>query len=134
MEAKDLRIGNFVDWNGEVGIVSQLLEKDVFFKCGKTDLYDSLKTIPLTEKWLLKFGFEKIYNDYKIQIQENDGGGNSNYWIFVDTGIDNESNEFTIQLVSAEGDWFISKNKYDHQLQNLYFALQQKELTIIIQE
>ena len=116
MEARELRIGNFVDWNGEVGIVSQLLEKDVFFKCGETDLYDALKPIPLTEEWLFRFGYFKL-DDYKTTIH------------FVVKG----------HLIWLCNDLFMcEKNgvilKYVHQLQNLYFALQQKELTIINQE
>lgn len=122
MEAKELRIGNFVDWNGEVGIVSQLLEKDVFFKCGETDLYDSVKPILLSREWLLKFGFcivdingtiEATLPSFRYNIQTV---VDYNGFFFCD-----EENVLTNLL-------------YVHELQNLIFALSKKELTIKKQE
>ena len=95
---------------------------------------ESNEHIPISKEWLLKFGFEKIESDYRIQIQKDDNQGNSDYWIYVDSGFDNESNKFKVMLVSGEGDWFTSKNKYVHQLQNLYFALTGEELTFKNQE
>lgn len=118
IKANELRIGNFVDWNGEVGIVSQLLEKDIFFKCGETDLYDAINPIPLTKEWFNKFGY---YNENRPNHFEKD--------------------EYTIDwhiFWDCNGMFIEDKNgiriKYVHQLQNLYFALKQRELTIKKQE
>jgi|688.fasta_scaffold04820_4 hypothetical protein len=123
IKATELRIGNYItekNKQNQIYSVSNHNAKN----------YSNIYPIPLTEEWLLDFGFEKTEVDFKIQIQKNDNGGNTDYWIYIDTGINNETYEFTVQLVSQEGCWFTSKNKYVHQLQNLYFALTQQELTI----
>lgn len=139
MDSRELRIGNYVDCNGIVSEIVETRTNYVRLKYFREDvekehislvlLDERVKEIPLTEEWLLKFGFEKIESDYRIQIQKDDSQGNSDYWIYVDSGIDNETNKFKVMLVSGEGDWFTTKNKYVHQLQNLYYALTGEELT-----
>jgi hypothetical protein len=86
-----------------------------------------LSPIPLTEEWLLKFGFKKgnsIYPEgYSINILNTDtylrpsfeGGF---YWGF------NLRNKSDCELYNAK------PIKYVHQLQNLYFALTGNELEI----
>lgn len=118
MEAKELRIGNFVDWNGEVGVVSQLLEKDVFFKCGETDLYDALKPIPLSREWLLKFEFCIV--DINGTIKATLG----NFRYNVQTAVDYNGFFF------CDGENVLTNLLYVHELQNLIFVLIKKELTI----
>ena len=96
MEEKELRIGNYVN------IEDTILSIDL------QELYYNLSLmtpIPLTEEWLLKFGFEKAYEtcyQYKDFILNDK-------FIMMDIDI-------TVQL------------KYVHQLQNLYFALTGEEL------
>lgn len=108
LKPQELRIGNLVDWNGEIGIISQLLEMEVAFKCGECDLYEALKPIPLTEEWLLNFGYTKKY---------------SNFW-----------NLGHIVWECYDSFFICDKNgitlKYVHQLQNLYFAINGRELTV----
>ena len=71
MEVRELRIGNLVYFNGnhnEIGVVSEIIKKGVTkftpYKIGinhRIDIYyeiDKLEPIPLTEEWLLKFGFK----------------------------------------------------------------------------
>jgi hypothetical protein len=83
--------------------------------------------IPLTEEWLLKFGFCIYYDSYvrhsgrktieiSLDAQADESG---DVWIGYsnDIGID-------IQTIS------LCEIKYVHQLQNLYFALTGEELTI----
>jgi hypothetical protein len=104
MEAKDLRIGNFVVTNfkreKEVTDIDHVSFIEDFMK-----LYDP---IPLTEEWLLKFGF-KIDKQHECD--------------FASIGV------FTI---SFRDNFFYDYTnlKYVHQLQNLYFALTGEELTI----
>ena len=65
--------------------------------------------IPLTEEWLLRFGFENDPSDYQ--------------WIFKD--------KFCIDYFQdEEGFWFLPSNRIYtvHQLQNLYHALYGEEL------
>ncbi|PCH95876.1 MAG: hypothetical protein COB83_07160 [Gammaproteobacteria bacterium] len=102
LEAKELRIGNKAIYviTGEIITVTISWIK----KAG-----DRLKPIPLTEEWLLKFGFQLNDNVARFRalvIYKQDGI----WW-------------FDIVLNSVE-------IKHVHQLQNLYYALTNKELTI----
>jgi hypothetical protein len=78
------------------------------------------KPIQLTEEWLLKFGFEKVLNQYKkITDVSKDTFKNIPFIIlFLD-------NQFQYDDLR-----FITNLQYVHQLQNLYFALTGDELTI----
>jgi hypothetical protein len=110
MEAKELRIGNYVDWNGEKAIISQLLEKDVCFKCGEDCLYEDINPIKLTEEWLLKFGYWKLDNKDIHFVTKGHIIWKCNNLLMCD------KNGLIIKSV--------------HQLQNLYFALNREELII----
>lgn len=77
---------------------------------------ETYKPIPLTEDWLLKFGFEKEYGAFKIQ--------GFKCWI---TKYTSESNVFCLN----SGNVFLTSFKYVHELQNLYFYLTQRELTVV---
>jgi hypothetical protein len=129
MKATDLRIGNLFYYR----VVDQLDERKEWFEVSEID-YDDLRVIgikdemnqdyqpiPLTEEWLLKFGFERHHSDY------------GNGVIYIKDVPNN--NEFKWGVYPFElGSGFIinkSKNlKYVHQLQNLYFALTNEELTM----
>jgi len=121
MKAQDLRIGNYVLFNngketGQITSVESYVTGQ--YKIGLNNRIDikyycdEVKPIPLTEEWLLKFGFAKsITQDIhptfcRSIVQWNDG----------------------IIYVSKLG--FLNHIKHVHQLQNLYFALTNKELTI----
>jgi len=100
MKAAELRIGNWVD----------IESIDVQVECLPIDYdYSVLEPIPLTEEWLIKFGFDgQDYNLFTIELSRN-------------------------QFMILKDEWLIviSNNcKYVHQLQNLYFALTGEELTI----
>ena len=81
---------------------------------------DYLQPIPLTEEWLLKFGFEKLSN-FEEQYMEED------YVWQIDV-------ERSPSLLLSNGifheDNYGVKLEYVHQLQNLYFALTGKELEL----
>ncbi len=125
MKASELMIGNLVDDNGLIEtVISDHLIND--------EHYDGLKgclPIPLTEEWLLKFGFDinrlaggilkvssyKTYEEKELEIWNTDNG--------IELMINNEPNDICL--------FFSLKNiKYVHQLQNLYFALTGNELEI----
>ena len=122
MEIRELRIGNYVDWNGETGIVSQLLEKDICFKCGEECLYEDLKPLPLTEEWLLKFGFYAKHHHDNFSFN---GFEISSSQRRIDT---NERSVFYLML--TEDSKFNIRIEHVHKLQNLYFALTGEELII----
>lgn len=105
----DCRYGNYIIYGGSV---TQLNEKEMchFFRFPNT-----YKAIPLTEEWLLKFGFEKEYGTFKIE--------GFKCWI---TKYTSEPNLYSANI----GNIKISTLKYVHELQNLYFALTGSELTV----
>ena len=112
MKASELRIGNLVNYN-EGGIFKVIGIHEFGIDC-ENEIettymeYENFKPIPLTEEWLLKFGFKNnrlgLFDCVKV-------GDDIGYHIY-----------------------FIGKHlkevQYVHQLQNLYFALTGEELTI----
>lgn len=126
MKATQFRIGNLVCWR----------DSGKEFEITLQSLYEGAnldwKPLLITKERLLGFGFEEVEmdnGDFFLTIQKNKGGLIGEYQIWVDLGIENETNETTIYLV-CENEWLVTKNKYIHQLQNLYFALKQKELKL----
>ena len=116
MKANELRIGNLVIHEQTTHIIKNVLENTCVSDWVEakevdnyTHNYNEIKPIPLTEEWLFKFGFKDNnfcyeFEEHEIKILED---GTYIYW--VDSG-------------------YICSFKYVHQLQNLYFALTQKEL------
>ena len=114
MKANELRIGNYVyDTLGKVNKID--LEAITYIV---KEPHNQVKPIPLTEEWLLKFGFVKSkvssqFDKEKLTIQianeleyHKKGRVYFNSWAILEESI-----------------------KYVHQLQNLYFALTGEELT-----
>jgi hypothetical protein len=132
MKANELRIGNYV-YDEDVKYKTSLghtviLSKGVHsFNLGEINL----KPIPLTEEWLLKFGFES-WNCKGVD------------WIFEKV-IYKELDIEQKMIISSSGTCCIEEQEdhpevevqkfiirpdihYVHQLQNLYFALTGQEL------
>ena len=122
MKTQELRIGNYVNH-----ICNDELVTDVIADVGyhllsspksitsrkDSDVVKELKPIPLTEEWLLKFGFASGgYGEYKKDRYILDCE-------YTDKGV----YYFIIDDVCIEADML-----YVHQLQNLYFALTGEEL------
>jgi hypothetical protein len=123
MRATQFRIGNLVSLNGKE------------FEVTLQSLYEGAnldwKPLPVTKERLLRFGFEEVCElngDFALTIQKNKEQLIGEYQIWVDLGIENERKIFI--SVVCDSQWLITKNKYIHQLQNLYFALTQKELKL----
>jgi len=76
---------------------------------------NDLIPIPLTEEWLIKFGAK----------QKNE------YWFEFHTYCIIKHTTFIEFYSSVEGDFICNSVKYVHQLQNIYFALTNKELELI---
>ena len=121
MEAKDLRIGNYIYMGGNVCSVMELHSFDnVIAKHIKEfetwDKDEGLKPIPLTEEWLLKFRFKenKKYKYFTKRIKD------CNFVIHRD---------YTGELAMCDIDLTV-RPEYVHSLQNLYFVLTGEELTI----
>ena len=111
--ANELRIGNYVSEYGETTVVG--LSTFGLYQEMKGIMQSSITPIPLTEEWLIRFGFEKqMAWTYRIHLSGN------NYLVYY----------------LGEKGWSINNKNYSdfscqyvHQLQNLYFALTQTELT-----
>ena len=123
MNANELRINNWVGWNGpshyENALVSAISKDEIFFKCGDSGLINEIEPILLTEKWLLRFGFEKIIG--KIDIYEKD---RLRIWV----GSRGQSLCYLIEEDTTSAHYIPNSIEYVHQIQNLYFALFGKEL------
>ena len=105
MKANELRIGNYYIENNQVCRVEHYDISSAYFN---PDMY---KPIPLTEGWLLKFGFEKKigWDDLIYHVKNN-----------VDL----------YEFLSGY-EYYDFHIKHVHQLQNLYFALTGEELKTI---
>ena len=116
MKAAELRIGNYVYTDNEY-IIKSYSPDGLFNILTKIENY---KPIPLTEEWLLKFGFEDLDTYLKLDfgklslVYYVDG---EKLYLFIDNG--EECGSFHLKHIKSV-----------HQLQNLYFALTGKELTI----
>ena len=126
MKATELRIGNLVRvndipvevlWFDHEGAVCQTLDK----KC-QCDM--NIDPIELTEEWLLKLGFK--YN--KLQFCSNKIIVHQYKINGICLSID--ESKVNKHEYSFFGNNFIRTVKHVHQLQNLYFALTEKELII----
>jgi len=119
MKANELRLGNYVGFWGTTDFVTQVNEIEIETNAYNNVSINDVKPIPLTEEWLIKFGF--FPSKYK------DGYTISPYG----------KNEFLLDKeYTDEGEWdfctdenYLKTIKYVHQLQNLYFALTNEELT-----
>jgi hypothetical protein len=81
------------------------------------DLDDAYRPIPLTEEWLLKFGFEKQIDDYY-------------YFYGYYASFDADLPMWFGQEGCCQKETIKENIKYVHQLQNLWFGLTGEELTI----
>ncbi len=111
MNAKELRIGNYVLDGRDVEAVNarmiSMLEK------GEAEF----DPIPLTEEWLLKFGFV----GYTVKGFSKNG---------IELSYITRDDCFQFEFRCPQSDWRILDIKYAHQLQNLYFALTGEELEL----
>lgn len=144
MNAKELRVGNLV--RKEYYDTGEKTYEEIYTVRGydlselEVNGYiehndERLEPIPLTEEWLLKFGFidyrtlpnkitKKAFYDIKAGIYLSYDGKykHTKFRILYNP------NTNTFQVVSPANNSIILK--YVHQLQNLFFALTNNELTI----
>lgn len=134
MKANELRIGSIVQHNGEIiqvldiceDGINQLIdwhEPEFKFNSG----HKVIGPVPLTEEWLTKFGFHEIhdcmyykyFNDLRIQLV------NGPDWVVELT--DSEMRESEIIGTSIR---LFRICSHVHQIQNVFFSLTGKELTL----
>jgi len=125
MKNTELRIGNLISrkdlGNGEDRIESVIELGQKLICSGPIKVicqYDEIQPIPLTEEWLLKFGFEKLNRDVPAYESNN----LIMEWLFERwTGRLYYDAYTSIQIIQVN---------HVHQLQNLYFALTGEELIL----
>jgi hypothetical protein len=139
MKAQELRIGNLIDTialSGKVHIPRgnpmvvggvNLFKAELYFpetpfsqqaSSALISLSDIIG-IPLTEEWLVKFGFSEQGQAIRRNVT---------YYLEL-CWIKGDINPFRLQTINS-GHTEPAKCQYVHQLQNLYFALTGKELEI----
>lgn len=132
MKANELRIGNniydsaYPKRDARVFRINSGIEWPITYSYGKifehTPLHgESLLPIPLTEEWLLKFGFTEAMFDYTIHTGEFFKGSVGILWVAGNNNVWQLKYEMRCTQTVI---------KYVHQLQNLYFALTGEELTL----
>ena len=110
MKVSELRIGNYVYFHGDVEEIN--IDHFNIFNILKDGI---LLPIPLTEEWLLRFGFEKNDNNQFILMEGS-----------VDILFNKDLNGWTCDGINFS----INMTEHVHQLQNLYFALTGEELKL----
>ena len=120
MEANELRIGNLIEYRisdrfdkrKEWWEVSEIDADDIHWLSKVMPEDEDFKAIPLTEEWLLKFGF---INDKVLEFYKNNSSEST---IIID-----------YNFICLLGYSHV-KLKYVHQLQNLFYSICEKELEI----
>ena len=114
MNANELRLGNKVNVyfrNQTQEIEIEKIEKNYI---NNFDI-KSIKPIPITEEWLLKFRFKHSGYGFFIHLKNR-----------FEIEFNRNENTFTLNFITGE----LIEYKYVHQLQNLYFVLTGEELKI----
>jgi hypothetical protein len=124
IKANELRIGNLLhDYKGMVINVSPKIFTDI-----ESGGWKDAKYIPITEEWLIKFGFTKnrsvLYKEITTEQSISFSLKDTTIYAILE-----------ISSYSGQGDKYDSANmvincNYVHQLQNLYFALTGEELIL----
>tara|TARA_R110001606_G_scaffold397351_2_gene573579 strand:- start:407 stop:775 length:369 start_codon:yes stop_codon:yes gene_type:complete len=118
MKTNELKIGNWVKGNAPFRIEYDDFRLSMMWE--KTKGVSRFEPIPLTEEWLVKFGFDTNTGGYwqigfdKCERLGFQMGGR------IETGI---------HLIDEIDSEIGTPCKHVHQLQNLYFALTGEELT-----
>lgn len=108
MKATELRVGNWYRFDGPTPNQFEQIEAQDIVELQDDPCEDAFKPIPITEEWLVKFGFEK----------------RESIWTLNEICI---SSWFSFRY--SEDPLKVQEIDFVHQLQNLYFALTGKELT-----
>ena len=120
MNPNELRIGNFAKCHNKIVEVSGITRDWCFYEDSRCT-WNHVKFIPLTEEWMLKFGFydcPEAVGDYKIKLPDEFGE------LLISTRIRNAVLSQNEDIVAFPVIYYV------HQFQNLYFVLTGKELQI----
>lgn len=135
---QELRIGNWIHFNGKDTIVTAIRDNELpelgykgsvdvkFFLTDTTYTYESpwlakCTPIPLTEEWLLKFGWKSVgelHPTFKFQNYLIEASLMWDSWVLR-------------QIINDKESLAIAVFEYVHTLQNIYFSLKGQELTLL---
>ena len=113
IQANELRVGNLLNYQTAEGdvVIDTIDFHAIQWATEDPKGFNLIHTpIPLTEKWLIKLGFDSLY--------------------ISDNGITFRFEKIGSDWICHIDDSIILKIQYVHTLQNLYFALTGQELTI----
>ena len=123
MNTKELRIGNYIfDKHGDIGAIDSIGMSEFVrlttenYRC-ESSMLAHCNPIPLTDEWLVKFGFDKSgYKDIEVDeiFMYKNGSASIGGWD-----------------ACCDSHCYHVKIRYVHQLQNLYFSLTGKEFITI---
>jgi hypothetical protein len=121
LKCTDLRIGNLIysKETNSIQKITGLTDENPFIDAITFDYtnYDEIEPVPITEEILFNFGYGKKHDIYYKNNSLLRFIGNE---VFYSRG----------EIDDAEFQEYISSVTYVHELQNLYFALTQLELTV----
>lgn len=129
MKANELRIGNYVNYATQTTIVLDVLRSHAELgyysdSIGFEREYTEFRAIPLTEQWLLDFGFYTDNDSWFYSLDFDDK--QETFKICPLYSNDVHNGMFSILNCGA----CIKKVHHVHQLQNLFFCLCGKELEL----
>lgn len=133
LRAEELRIGNLLGTPDGVEEVITIQSNSIFYTENYKNSWAEIKPIPLTEEWLVKFGFEKV------SCGDDEFGYSTDYDLIGKDFFLSYADDFSISIAESKKTYENTPNcltpdghlfKYVHQLQNLYFALTGEELTL----
>lgn len=150
MKAEELRIGNYVDVykcdvHYGIEVVNNISSMGInerlhgqYCAVFEYPMNDELLVtpIPLTEEWLLRFGFEsdnyELHETYLIDISRPERYDHDSYLkiLVMDDDCYVDISEKEIHPDTIENNVNLKKIKHIHQLQNLYYALTGEELKL----
>ena len=128
MKITEIRIGNYIRHNiddDETGKFCEpnedkITDDDMFAFLSMYEQIEKAEPIPLTEEWLMRFGFFKEVTSIKDNSFAWMLEYNRRMFIFYHPEM----------MVKCYGHFIDAKIKFVHQLQNLFFALTKEELEI----
>lgn len=127
----DLRIGNFIKVISSTrkfdSYITQVKGYDIVRIEEKSFKYWNYEPIPLTEEWHNKFGvYKNGFNSFEYVLPEK----NNLKIILVFSGDYCFMKQGRKDIISIWNKDLTKREMYVHELQNLYFALTQRELTV----
>lgn len=127
MKASELRSGNFIKLfkNGKPHLEWYELDSHDIYKLDESNCED-VEPIPLTEEWLLKFGFDNVRKNMLVCHNEYHNNRINEGAFYVEPVGDAFNHWYLYHKVKM----ITSNIRFVHQLQNLYFALCGEELEL----